>query len=209
MPPAVQHTTSRAVATDPILAEQLRIKFQGTVAEIAQALKMVMALPNLTQYRNQIITLCGHSDPRVAAMAVRLVGRLEDPRLKELLEAAAHHSDPRVRANAVESMEALHIADHSQQVLTMLNSRNNRERATAIKALGQFNFATARECLARMLADPNPLHRMSALWVVSQLNMLEIMREVSNIARRDPNLHVRKRATEMLEALNGSITSHT
>ena len=133
MPPAVQHNTARTVAADPAFAEQLRVKFQGLPPDISQALRMIAALPSLTPYRNQIIALCGHADPRIAAQAVRLVGRLEDPRLKELLEAAAHHSDGRVRSNAVESMEELHIAHRSQQVLAMLNSRHNRERATAIK----------------------------------------------------------------------------
>jgi len=206
MPPAVQHTTARTVAADPALADHLRTKFNGAPQDVAQALRMIAALPNLAPYRSQIISLCGHADPRIASMAVRLVGRLEDPRLKELLEAAAQHADPRVRANAIESMENLHIADRSQQVLTMLNSRNNRERASAIKALGQFNFANARECLNRMLSDTNPLHRMSALWVVGQLDLLEVMRQVSSIARKDPNLRVRRRAAEMLETLSGNIS---
>jgi hypothetical protein len=209
MPPVIQHTTARTVAMDPVLAEQLRAKLQGTPLEVAQGLKMIATLPNLTPYRNQIISLCGHGDPRVAAIAVKMVGRLEDPKLKDLLEAAAHHVDARVRANAVESMEQLHIADRSAQVLAMLNSRHNRERANAIKAIGQFNFATARECLERMLSDNNPLHRMSALWVVGQLNIVETMRQVSNIARRDPSPRVRKRAADMLETLSGTVAAHS
>ena len=142
-------------------------------------------------------------------MAVRLAGRLEDPKLKELLEAATRHADPRVRANAIESMEDLHIADRSQRVLEMLNSRHNRERANAIKALGQFNFGTARECLTRMLTDANPLHRMSALWVVGQLDLLEVMRQVSKVARHDPNARVRRRAAEMIESFSGSLAAHS
>jgi HEAT repeat protein len=205
MPPAVQHTAARQVAGEAASAEQLKLKLQGSPQEISQALRMIAALPSLTPYRAAIITLCGHSDPRIAAMAVRLIARLEDPRLRELLEAAAHHSDGRVRANAVESMESLHIVNRSQQVLAMLNSRHSRERANAIKALGQFNFGTARECLGRMLTDSNPLHRISALWVVEQLNLLEVMRQVSSMARRDANMRVRRRAAEMLETLNGNI----
>ncbi len=204
MPPAVRHATARNMTTDPALADQLKIKFDGPPQDVAQALKMISSLPNLTPYRKELIKLCGHADPRIAAMAIRLIGRLEDPKLKELLEAALHHADGRVRANAVESMEELHIADRSQQVMAMLNSRHNRERANAIKALGQFNFATARECLERMLTDSNPLHRMSALWVVGQLNLMETLRQVSIIARRDPNLRVRRKAAEMLENLSGT-----
>lgn len=205
MPPAVQHTTARTVAADAAFNEQLRAKLQGPFADAAQALKMLASLPDLGPYRNQIIALCGNSEPRIAAMAVKLVGRLGDPKLKDLLEAAAHHADARVRANAVESMEELHIADRSQRVLAMLNSRHSRERANAIKAIGSFDFNTAKECLARMLTDPSPLHRMSALWVVGQLNLIEIMRQVSNIARRDPNLRVRGRAAEMMETLGGTV----
>ncbi len=208
MPPAVQHNTARSVATDPAFAEQLRNKLtSGSPQEAGQGLKMLVALPDVAAFRKELIGLCGHKDPRVAALAVRLIGRLEDPKLKDLLEAATRHGDPRVRANAVESMEELHIADRSQQVLAMLNSRHSRERANAIKAIGHFDFATARECLGRMLTDANPLHRMSALWVVEQLQMLEIMRQVSILARRDPNLRVRKRALEMLETLSGSLQS--
>jgi hypothetical protein len=208
LPPVVQHNAARSVATDPVQSEQLRQKLQsGSAQEIAQALRMVIALPRLTAFRAQIIALCGHADPRIAALAVRMIGRLEDPRLKELLDAAMRHADARVRANAIESLEELHLADKSQQVLAMLNSRHSRERANAIKALGQFNFATARECLMRMLTDPNPLHRMSALWVVGQLNLLDIMRQVSLVARRDPNSRVRGKAVEMLETLSGNLPS--
>jgi hypothetical protein len=206
MPPAVQNSAARNVsASDPHFAEQMKLKLSSHVTlEIAQGLKMISVLPNLTAYRGQIIALCGHADARVAGAAVKLVGRLEDPRLKDLLEAAAQHADPRVRANAVESMSALHIANRSQQVLTMLNSRHNRERANAIKAISEFDFATAKDCLQRMLADPNPLHRISALWVVQKLELPELFRQISTVARRDPNLRVRKRAAEILEALTGS-----
>ncbi|HUO08352.1 MAG TPA: HEAT repeat domain-containing protein [Phycisphaerae bacterium] len=206
LPPAVQHTATRvADDKDPTFAERLRVKLASSAPhEIAQGLKMISALPDLTPFRGQIISLCGNADARIVAVAVRLVGRLEDPRLKDLLEAAAHHSDPRVRANAVESMETLHIADRSQQVLAMLNSRHNRERANAIKAISQFDFATARECLSRMLADPNPIHRVSALWVVSQIHMLELVRQVNAMARKDPNMRVRRRAADMVETLTGA-----
>jgi hypothetical protein len=206
MPPMVQHNTTRAAEDkDANFPEQLRAKLASTLPhDVAQGLKMLSALPDLIPYRGQIITLCGSPDARIATIAVRLVGRLEDPRLKDLLEAAAHHKDVRVRANAIESMETLHIADRSQQVLAMLNSRHNRERASAIRAISKFDFETARECLSRMLADPNPLHRISALWVVSQLQMLEIVRQVSAISRKDPNVRVRHRAAEMLESLTGN-----
>jgi HEAT repeat protein len=209
MPPAVQLNTARSVANDPAFAEQLRLKLQpiGTPQDITQGLKMLMALPSLLAYRSQIIALCGHRDARIAALAIRLIGRLEDPRLRDLLEAATRHADARVRANAVESMEDLQIAGQSQQVLAMLNSRHNRERANAIKAIGQFNFATARECLGKMLNDSNPLHRLSALWVVNQLEFINVMRQVGVMARKDPNMRVRKRAAEMLTTLSGHLQS--
>ncbi len=203
LPPAMQHHQTRAAANDPAFVESLKTKLAATqVTELAQGLKMLASLPSLTAYRGQIIALCGHADARVAAIAVRLAGQLNDPRLKDLLELSAHHTDSRVRANAVESMAQLHIADKSQQVLAMLNSRHNRERANAIKAISQFDFATARECLVKMLADPNPIHRISALFVVEQLQLLEMIRQVSSIARRDPNVRVRRRAETMLDTLN-------
>ncbi len=206
LPPALQHAQARAAAGDPASSDALRAKLANPhVAELAQGLKMLAAIGNLAPYRGEVIALCGHDDPRVAAIAVKLAARLNDPRLHDLLELAAQHPDSRVRSNAVESMEALHIADKSQQVLTLLNSRHNRERANAIKAISQFDFATARECLTRMLADPNPMHRISALWVVDRLGLLEMVRQVSGMARRDPNIRVRSRAAAMLDTL----TAHT
>ena len=200
MPPAVQFVSAReASTTKEDFPQKLRKKLGSTqTMEVAQGLRMLNSLQQVNEYRAEIIGLCGHADARIAAIAVKLIGRLEDPRLRDLLEAAAHHEDARVRANAIESMAALRIADRSQQVMAMLNSRHNRERANAIKALSQFDFATARECLARMLTDQNPVHRMSALWVVGQLQLLEIVRQVHSTARRDPNARVRATAAEML-----------
>jgi HEAT repeat protein len=205
MPPAVQHSTARTLANaDPQYIEQMKTKLSSAIAaDVAQGLKMIAVLPSIVPFRGQIIALCGHPDVRIASVAVKLVGRLEDPRLKELLEAAAHHADGRVRANAVEAMAALRIARHSQQVLAMIHSRHNRERANAIKAISEFDFTTAKDCLRRMLADTNPLHRISALWVIEQLALPELFRQVSVLARRDPNARVRKRASDMLESLTG------
>ncbi len=122
---------------------------------------MLQSLPSIAAYRTQIIGLCVHPDPRIVSAAVKLVGRLQDPSLHDLLEAAAAHPDPRVRANAVEAMELLHVADRSQQIFALLKSRYHRERANAIRAISQFDFATARECLIKMLADPSPNHRIA------------------------------------------------
>ena len=207
LPPAVQYSAARETsANDEQFITQLKAKLASAqVADVAQGLKMAGGLLDVSAYRGQLIALCGHAAPRISSLAVKLIGRLDDPKLRDLLEAAAHHADPRVRANAVESMESLHIADRSQEVLKMINSRHNRERANAIKAISQFDFSTARECLAKMLGDSNPLHRISALWVVNELNLLEIVRQTNSMARRDPNARVRKRASEMLDSINAPL----
>lgn len=203
LPPAVQVTSARNISADDADFEpQLKNKLtHGAPAEILQALRIVATLPNLAVYREQVIALCGHPDVKIAGTAVHMTGRLNDPRLRDLLEAAARHADPRVRANAIEAMEQLRIAGQSQQIAMMLNSRFNRERANAIKALSKFNFDQARDCLVRMLQDPNPMHRISAMWVVNELGIMEIFKQVSSIARRDSNPHVRSRAIEILQKL--------
>jgi hypothetical protein len=205
MPTAIQHSSTRtAAAADPQFVEQMKTKLTSSITlDVAQGLKMISVLPSLAPFRGQVIALCGHADVRIASTAVRLVARLQDPKLKDLLEAAAHHADPRVRASAVEAMATLRIAHRSQQVLAMLHSRHNRERANAIKAISSFDFNSAKDCLRHMLADANPLHRISALWVVEQLGLPELFRHVSTVARRDPNTRVRKRAADLLESLTG------
>ncbi|MCL2645975.1 MAG: HEAT repeat domain-containing protein [Phycisphaerales bacterium] len=201
MPPVVQGTTTRASAqADPDFPTLLKKKLASDqTAEVGQGLKMLSALSDISGYRSQIISLCGHPDARVVALAVKLVARLDDPKLRIFLEVAAQHADPRVRTNAIESMISLRVAQSSQHVLSMLNSRHNRERASAIKAISEFDFVTARECLTRMLADPNPLHRMSALWVVEQLGLSALFRQVATMGRRDGNLRVRGRAAELID----------
>ena len=204
LPPAVQASSSRTLSTnDAQFVELLKSKLASNNAtEVAQGLRMMMNLQRITPFRDQIIALCGHSDARLVASAVKLIGRLEDPKLGNLLEAAAKHTDARVRANAIESMQELRIAGHSTQLLAMLNSRFNRERANAIRAISEFDFSCARECLVRMLNDNNAHHRLSALWVVGQLGMLDIVRQVASTARLDGNPRVRKLAREMLVQLN-------
>ena len=182
--------------------ELLSAKLSSVIpTEVAQGLKMLITLQDLKPFREQIIALCSHADARIVSTAVRLIAKLDDPSLKDLLEAAAQHSDQRVRANAIESMEALQVADRSQQVLAMLHSRFNRERANAIRAISRYDFATAKECLLKMLSDASAQHRVSALWVVKELNLQEIFRQVSSLAIRDQNQHVRKRAEELLAEL--------
>lgn len=203
LPPAVQVSTARNISEDDNDFEpQLKNKLaHGTPADILQAMRIVATLPNLMPYRDQIITLCGHPDIKIAGTAVHMTGRLNDPRLRDLLEAAAKHADPRVRANAIEAMEQLSIAGQSQQLAMMLNSRFNRERANAIKAISNIHFNQARDCLIRMLQDSNPMHRISAMWVVNQIGIMEIFKHVSSIARKDQNSHVRSRAMEILQRL--------
>jgi hypothetical protein len=58
-----------------------------------------------------------------------------------------------------------------------------------------------------MLNDSNPLHRLSALWVVNQLEFINVMRQVGVMARKDPNMRVRKRAAEMLTTLSSHLQS--
>jgi HEAT repeat protein len=202
LPPAVQHNTTRIASTDDAqFGEQLKAKLSGTVADIAQGLRMLMSLKSMNPYRQQIVALCGHADTRVVSAAIKLIGKLEDPQYTGLLEAAAQHSDARVRANAVEAMGILRVAHTSKHVMGMLTSRHNRERANAIKAISKFDFSTTQDCLIKMLGDANPLHRISALWVVSQLEMLDIVRHVGMMSRKDPNAKVRSRAAELLQNL--------
>lgn len=209
LPPAMQVSSTRSTAvSEADFAEQLRQKLGSQqMLDLAQGLKMLGSLKpaQMGPFRNQVIALCAHGDARVASLAVRLVGRLEDPRMKDLLEAAAQHADARVRANAIEAMDNLHIAHQSRQVLAMINSRHNRERANAIKAMLQYDYATARDCLNKMLADPNPMHRVSALWVIEQLDLLALLRQVHSMARRDPNTRVRHRAEELLATVVGTM----
>jgi len=208
LPPAVQNQATRAAAqTDAQFIAQLKARLSGTAAELTMELKMLSSLKDLSPFREQIIALCAHTDPRVVATAVRLVGRLEDPRLTNLLEAAAQFSDPRVRAGAVEAMETLHVAHTSKYVLAMLSSRHNRERANAIRAISKFNYTMAQDCLLKMLSDPNPLHRSSALWVVGELDIMTVIRQVGLMARKDPNSKVRARADEILQTLHAVATA--
>ena len=206
LPPALQVNSARTLATkETNFPTQLREKLSSVDAgETLQGLRLLGTLPDVRPYRDDIVRLCAHGDPRISSGAVKLVGKLDDPALLDLLEAAARNSDPRVRANAIEAMEELRVANRSQQVLAMLNSRHNRERANAIKAISQFDFHTARETLSKMLLDANPLHRISAMWVVEQLGVLDIVRQVTTLARRDPNAHARGRAAEMVERINGT-----
>jgi HEAT repeat protein len=203
LPPAVQVVKTKTLAAREInFAQQLKDKLDSNdIAEAMQGIRVLQTLSDVKPFYSQIIGLCGHPDVRICASAVRLAGKLSDPALLDLLESLAKHEDSRVRANAVEAMEQLKIANRSRQILTMLDSRHNRERANAVKAIGGYDLVTARETLSKMLIDKNPLHRISALWVVEKLSVLDMLRQVASLARKDTNPHVRSRAIELLERM--------
>ncbi len=169
-----------------------------------QRLRAVQVI-DLCEQQDKLIEalLARNEDPnaKVRSAVVKLLGKSSDPRAEQAVTDALADPDRRVRANAIEALEMMQAGDCSPQLRQMLADTDNRIRANAIKALMAMDLASARQSLHTMLGDASAEHRVSALWVVERMGWMKTAEIVLNLARRDPDRRVRRRALQTLGEL--------
>src|SRR5690606_13404648 len=116
--------------------------------------------------------------------------------------AALDHADARVRANAVEALQQLESVEQAEDRLRdMAQADHNRPRANAIGALLEMQAGDALAALNRMLIDERPEQRVSALWLVKSMGVMEVARQIAELALRDADPDVRGRARDVAAQL--------
>ncbi len=166
-----------------------------------QALEMIGELNQGGFFIETLVDLLESEDAFLASAAARALGTADDDRAVEALERALHHRDARVRANAVESLDRARSNRHVASLMQMADSDDSRPRANAIAALMKMRTGAAIAALREMLGDGRAAHRRSALWLAEQLGLIDVARQVVEVAVTDPDPRLRERA----EAVIGSM----
>jgi len=187
LPDAVQRL-GRRLSTGPI---EQRLK----AMQVAQDLELGEPL------RQHLLPLCQHPHAKVRSKAVSILSEMESIPPQLVLDKALTDTDPRVRANAIEVLEAKRQEEYVPLLVQRARSSHSRERANAIKAMSRMKVSTAAAQLLHMLRDDRPEHKISALWTLRQIGWWQLLNEVGNLAKADPNLRVRRYALGVLKSV--------
>ncbi len=194
-----------------VLARRLAASDPATVQ---RALAMVQTLGQAGFFEADLLRLLSHSRPRIAATAVRAVGRLQTPAATKAIKQALDHPDARVRANAIEALASRGeepLAEQAKRLTQIASGEANRPRANAIHSLLRLvghpeKQAVAEEELGRMLHDARPEHRRSALWVIESAALVGRVAEVAEMAVADADHQVQARARQTFERMINLLT---
>lgn len=166
-----------------------------------RGLSMIGDLQQGSFFVTPLTQLARDDDAYIASAAVSALGSAEGEDAIGALKAALDHKDARVRANAVEALAKLEATDHVHELIRIATRDANRPRANAIGALMALSAGDAMTALHRMLGDTRPEHRASALWLVEQMGVLDVARDVAEMAVSDPDEPTRLRADRVVHEL--------
>lgn len=195
-------TMRRWLSRDPegCVADVRRRIARDSATQRLAAIRAAERLGLAERVELELLTAATDAHPKVAASAIKLLGRVPSGSAESAVLAALGHSDARVRANALEAMARRRPDD--DRLRQRCEDDHPRSRANAIR--GRLVFADQRSAetdLSGMLADPRPSHRVSALWVAERLRRPAWSHQVADLAQRDPEQAVRSRARRCARSL--------
>jgi len=177
------------------LDRRLRI---GPVEQRLKAIQIVQDVGVGEELADTLLVMCQDPNPKLRSKAVAVLAAVKAVPSDALLERVLNDADGRVRANAIEVLEAKQRVDFVPVLTERARSGHSRERANAIKAMHSMRVSTASTQLVNMLQDERPEHRISALWALQQIGFWQMLSEVGNLAKADPNTRVRRYALAVL-----------
>jgi HEAT repeat protein len=166
----------------------------------AKGLRVVRAFGLGERLAEQVYRLVNDADAVVRSVAVALLGELGGATARRILRRCLDDPDPRVQANAIEAIDRLEVSAREEQLVRKLGAEHHRVRATAVAALLKMKVHQAGEVLLDMLENPARAQRIAALWVVERLELGSLLHRLEYLARRDPDLQVRRRASRVLRS---------
>lgn len=134
-------------------------------------------------------------DPRVLAVLLISLGRMEKTEFLPLLKQFLNHPDDRCRANAVEAIHLIGGNDDLPMLLPRLQDNNNRVRANAVLALAGTQITDIRSALNTMVQDPDEMMQRSALYTIMELDDPSLITLLSEL-EESPHESVRRNARE-------------
>jgi len=169
-------------------------------AERGKALRVVRALSLAGAVADDIFRLASDAEAMVRSQAVALLADIGGAVARRILGRTLDDPDMRVQANAIEALDALDLPQGNRQIVAKLDAPHHRVRATAVAALLRMQVPRAAETLLDMLESELRAERISALWVIDRLRLASMVHRLADLAKRDPDRLVRRRADRLLRA---------
>jgi HEAT repeat protein len=163
-------------------------------------MQMIQELKLAESMVEALLALCSDPSPRLRSRAISLLAEVPLLAPDTLIEQLLSDTDSRVRANTIEILETRHKEEFVPMLIQRARAGTNRERANAIKAMHKLRMNVFGASLQAMLTDPRPEHRISSMWALKQTGWWNLIGEVGQMAKADPDLKVRRYALGVLKA---------
>lgn len=172
----------KPLTAEQILLHKLRLGSRYVVFE---------ALERLTESQDPAIVapllefLAQETDEYKISYAIKVIGRIDDPQIPEVLSRYLEHEDPRIVANALESLSNFDVPDNVEKLTEFALSSDNRIRANAIKGLHRYDPNLAEKHIAEMIHSNNIALQASGVYLLKVLrpaNLADLL-EVAHQSR--------------------------
>ncbi len=170
------------LTTQQILLHKMRLGSRYVVFEAMERLTESgdpALATSLIEYIKQ------EKDEYKVSYLLRIINRIDDSRIPELLEECLEHEDPRIVANSLEALCEYERPELADKLTEFATSSDNRIRANAIKGLHRYAPRLAERHIAEMVNSHNIALQDSGVYllrVVRPSNLGELL-EVAQHSR--------------------------
>lgn len=175
-------TDGKQLTTQEILLHKMRLGSRYVVFEAMERLTEsgdpALASP-LIEYLNS------EKDEYKISYLIRIINRIDDPRVPDLLESCLDNEDPRIVANALEALCDYERPELADKLIDFATSQDNRIRANAVKGLHRYSPTLAEGHISEMVKSHNIALQDSGVYLLREVrpsNLSELL-EVAQHSR--------------------------
>ncbi|PKL45055.1 MAG: hypothetical protein CVV41_02910 [Candidatus Riflebacteria bacterium HGW-Riflebacteria-1] len=187
-------TDGEILTTQQILLHKMRLGSRYVVFEAMERLTesgdASLATP-LLEY------LLKEKDEYKISYLVRVISRIDDPRIPDVLEDFLAHEDPRIVANALESLCEYNRPEIEDKLVDFATSSDNRIRANAVKGLHKYSPKLAESHIAEMVKSSNIALQDSGVYLLRTIRPSNLA-ELLEIAQHSRYATVRMKTLDIM-----------
>ncbi|MDD3148017.1 MAG: HEAT repeat domain-containing protein [Candidatus Riflebacteria bacterium] len=127
---------------------------------------------------------------------LRLLGRIDHPRIPETLEKYLEHEDSRIVANAIEALCEFDRPDLAERFAELATSSDNRVRANAVLGLHRYSPTLAEQHISEMIHSGNIALQDSGVFLLRTIRPANLG-ELLEIAHHSRYATVRLKALDI------------
>ncbi len=159
-------TDGQPLSTQEILLHKMRLGSRYVVFEAMERLTESgdpsLTTPLLNYLKNE-------KDEYKVSYLIRILNRIDDPRIPDALEDYLDHEDPRIIANALEALCDYERPELAEKLTDFATSSDNRIRANAVKGLHRYSPALAEGHISEMVKSHNIALQDSGVYLLREI----------------------------------------